>query len=219
MAGLIDTQVFTAYFTVPMVRRHRCLPPAEVGSERLADKPQRSNAMSHFLDRLAFFRKTVSEFSNGHGSVSNEDRSWEDGYRNRWEHDKVVRSTHGVNCTGSCSWNVYVKDGIVVWETQCTDYPHSGIDTPDYEPRGCPRGATFSWYIYSPVRVKYPYVRSTLLELWEEALAVHPDPVSAWGSIMADPAKTKKYREGRGKGGLVRVSWDQAATLIAASLI
>jgi nitrate reductase / nitrite oxidoreductase, alpha subunit len=27
-------------------------------------------------------------------------------YRDRWAHDKVVRSTHGVNCTGSCSWNV-----------------------------------------------------------------------------------------------------------------
>ncbi|HLS32027.1 MAG TPA: hypothetical protein VK039_00425, partial [Brevibacterium sp.] len=23
-------------------------------------------------------------------------------YRNRWAHDRVVRSTHGVNCTGSC---------------------------------------------------------------------------------------------------------------------
>ena len=31
-------------------------------------------------------------------------------YRDRWAHDKVVRSTHGVNCTGSCSWKVYVKD-------------------------------------------------------------------------------------------------------------
>ena len=27
-------------------------------------------------------------------------------YRDRWSHDKVVRSTHGVNCTGSCSWKV-----------------------------------------------------------------------------------------------------------------
>ena len=34
-------------------------------------------------------------------------------YRDRWAHDKVVRSTHGVNCTGSCSWKVYVKDGII----------------------------------------------------------------------------------------------------------
>ena len=38
-------------------------------------------------------------------------------YRERWRHDKVVRSTHGVNCTGSCSWKVYVKDGIITWET------------------------------------------------------------------------------------------------------
>ncbi|MEI2641705.1 MAG: molybdopterin-dependent oxidoreductase [Candidatus Nanopelagicales bacterium] len=44
-------------------------------------------------------------------------------YRDRWSHDKVVRSTHGVNCTGSCSWKVYVKDGIITWETQQTDYP------------------------------------------------------------------------------------------------
>ncbi|MGI5415143.1 hypothetical protein [Actinomadura luteofluorescens] len=34
-------------------------------------------------------------------------------YRQRWAHDKVVRSTHGMNCTGSCSLKVYVKDGII----------------------------------------------------------------------------------------------------------
>ena len=47
-------------------------------------------------------------------------------YRDRWSHDKEVRSTHGVNCTGSCSWKVYVKDGIITWETQQTDYPLGG---------------------------------------------------------------------------------------------
>ena len=45
-------------------------------------------------------------------------RSWEEFYRNRWQHDKVVRSTHGVNCTGSCTWQIYVKNGIVTWEMQ-----------------------------------------------------------------------------------------------------
>ena len=45
-------------------------------------------------------------------------RLWEEFYRNRWQHDKVVRSTHGVNCTGGCSWNIYVKNGIVTWEMQ-----------------------------------------------------------------------------------------------------
>ena len=75
-------------------------------------------------------------------------------YRDRWSHDKVVRSTHGVNCTGSCSWKVYVKDGIITWEAQQTDYPSAGADRPEYEPRGCPRGAAFSWYTYSPTRVR-----------------------------------------------------------------
>ncbi len=83
-------------------------------------------------------------------------------YRDRWSHDKVVRSTHGVNCTGSCSWKVYVKDGIITWEAQQTDYPSVGPDRPEYEPRGCPRGAAFSWYTYSPTRIRYPYVRGVL---------------------------------------------------------
>jgi hypothetical protein len=38
-------------------------------------------------------------------------------YRDRWSHDKVVRSTHGVNCTGSCSWKIYVRDGIITRRT------------------------------------------------------------------------------------------------------
>ena len=107
-------------------------------------------------------------------------REWESFYRDRWQHDRVVRSTHGVNCTGSCSWKIHVKDGIVAWETQQTDYPSNGPDVPEYEPRGCPRGASFSWYVYSPLRVRYPYVRGVLLDLYREALARTGDPVEAW---------------------------------------
>ena len=58
-------------------------------------------------------------------------RSGDSFYRERWSHDKVVRSTHGVNCTGSCSWKVYVKDGVITWESQETDYPSAGPDKPD----------------------------------------------------------------------------------------
>ena len=39
--------------------------------------------MSHFLDRLTFFRKNVGTFSDKHGVVTNEDRTWEEGYRRR----------------------------------------------------------------------------------------------------------------------------------------
>ena len=111
--------------------------------------------MSHFLDRLNFLNRTTETYSNGHGSVTDESRDWEDAYRNRWSHDKVVRSTHGVNCTGSCSWKVFVKQGLITWELQQTDYPRTRPDLPNHEPRGCPRGASYSWYVYSAQQVKY----------------------------------------------------------------
>ena len=124
-------------------------------------------------------------------------------YRKRWSHDKVVRSTHGVNCTGSCSWKIYVKEGIITWESQQTDYPSTGPDMPDYEPRGCPRGASFSWYEYSPTRIRHPYVRSVLLDAWRDKLAEFGDPVDAWASITNDPELSQAYKCARGHGGMV----------------
>ncbi|WP_414713731.1 nitrate reductase subunit alpha [Segeticoccus sp.] len=143
-------------------------------------------------------------------------RAAEEFWHERWRHDKVVRSTHGVNCTGSCSWKVYVKDGIITWETQQTDYPSVGPDSPEYEPCGCPRGASFSWYTYSPSRVRYPYVRGPLLEMWREARS-RLDPVAAWAEITNDPERTVRYKSARGKGGFVRASWPEVVELIAAA--
>ncbi|BBY54633.1 nitrate reductase subunit alpha [Mycolicibacillus koreensis] len=144
-------------------------------------------------------------------------RHAEEFYRERWRHGKVVRSTHGVNCTGSCSWKVYVKEGIITWETQQTDYPSVGPDMPEYEPRGCPRGASFSWYTYSPSRLRYPYVRQPLLEVWREARTRLGDPVAAWADIVADPVRTAAYKNTRGKGGFLRSSWAEVSELIAAA--
>jgi nitrate reductase alpha subunit len=141
-------------------------------------------------------------------------------YRDRWSYDKVVRSTHGVNCTGSCSWKVYVKDDIITWEAQQTDYPSVGPDRPEYEPRGCPRGAAFSWYTYSPTRVRYPYVRGVLLELFRAAKARNGgDPVAAWGEIVATPELRHRYVSARGKGGFVRAHWDEAIEIAAAAQV
>ncbi|MEU2703920.1 MULTISPECIES: nitrate reductase subunit alpha [Micromonospora] len=138
-------------------------------------------------------------------------------YRDRWSYDKVVRSTHGVNCTGSCSWKVYVKDGIITWEQQQTDYPSVGPDRPEYEPRGCPRGAAFSWYTYSPTRVRYPYARGVLVEMYREARGRLGDPVAAWADIQGDPERRRRYQKARGKGGLVRITWDEAQEMVAAA--
>ena len=89
---------------------------------------------------------------------------------------------------------------------------------PDFEPRGCPRGASFSWYIYSPLRVKYPYVRGILLNMWREALkniTIRLMPGKALSKILK---KQKPYKQARGKGGFVRADWDEVLKLISASL-
>lgn len=174
--------------------------------------------MSHFLDKLKFFNTREPEsFANEHGEKRYDSRAWEDSYRQRWQHDKIVRSTHGTNCTGSCSWKIYVKNGIVTWETQQTDYPRTRPDLPNHEPRGCQRGASYSWYIYSANRLKYPMVRGKLLKLWHEAKAEHKDPVKAWASIAEDRNKAKHYKSARGMGGYVRSNWDEVNEIIAAA--
>jgi nitrate reductase alpha subunit len=172
--------------------------------------------MSHTLDRLAFFTRKTELFSDGHGVTNDEDRAWEEAYRSRWRHDKVVRSTHGVNCTGSCSWKIYVKGGIVTWETQQTDYPRTRPELPNHEPRGCARGASYSWYLYSANRVKYPLIRGRLLKLWREARATR-SPVAAWAAIQSDPAARESYTRMRGSGGFVRATWEEATEIVAAA--
>jgi nitrate reductase alpha subunit len=172
--------------------------------------------MSHFLDRLSYFSQPRESFAGDHGVTTGEDRTWENAYRDRWAHDKIVRSTHGVNCTGSCSWKIYVKGGIVTWETQQTDYPRTRWDMPNHEPRGCARGASYSWYLYSANRVKYPLVRGRLLKLWRQA-RLSQDPVDAWASIAQSDAKRKEYQSVRGLGGFVRSSWDEVNEMVAAA--
>ncbi|ADH98804.1 nitrate reductase subunit alpha [Salisediminibacterium selenitireducens] len=177
-----------------------------------------ANHRPRVWDKFKYLKPT-EKIANAHTQITEESRSWEAIYKRRWQHDKVVRSTHGVNCTGSCSWDIYVKDGIVTWEGQALNYPTTGPDMPEYEPRGCPRGASFSWYIYSPLRVKYPYVRKVLLDLWREAKKAHAYPLDAWKSIVEDPEKAKSYKQARGKGGLVRADWQESKEMIAASML
>lgn len=151
--------------------------------------------------------------------VDPKSRGWEEFYRNRWQHDKVVRSTHGVNCTGSCTWMIHVKDGIVTWEMQGLDYPPLEGSLPPYEPRGCQRGISFSWYLYSPLRVKYPYIRGALVDLWRKARVAHEDPVEAWKSLVENPESRARWQRARGKGGFRRTSWDEVLEIMASANI
>ncbi|MDM8558927.1 nitrate reductase subunit alpha [Candidatus Parabeggiatoa sp. HSG14] len=144
-------------------------------------------------------------------------RQWEQFYRSRWQYDNIVRSTHGVNCTGGCSWRIYVKCGVITWEMQQVDYPKLEKTLPPYEPRGCQRGISASWYVYSPIRVRYPYVRGVLIDLWRQARQKHDDPVDAWQSLVNDPESRKKYQQARGKGGFRRSDWHEVLEIISAA--
>ena len=49
--------------------------------------------MSKLLDRFRYFKTKGDSFADGHGQVYHTNRDWEDSYRQRWQFDKIVRST------------------------------------------------------------------------------------------------------------------------------
>jgi DMSO reductase family type II enzyme molybdopterin subunit len=85
---------------------------------------------------------------------------WEDLHRKEWTWDKVTWGTHLVDCyPGNCLWRVYTKDGIVFREEQAAKYPVIDPSGPDFNPRGCQKGASYSLQMYNPDRLKYPMKR------------------------------------------------------------
>ena len=86
-------------------------------------------------------------------------RGWETLYRDQYTWDSIGRTTHGINCTGSCTWKGYVKDGVLFKEEQYADFPAINDQVPSYNPRGCQKGANCKEYVYGPQRLKYPLIR------------------------------------------------------------
>jgi len=88
-------------------------------------------------------------------------RGWGDLYRREWTWDRIAKGTHQVNCwyQRCCNWNVYVKDGIVWREEQAGTYPQTNAGVPDFNPRGCQKGAGFSERMYDVSRLRHPLKR------------------------------------------------------------
>jgi DMSO reductase family type II enzyme molybdopterin subunit len=87
-------------------------------------------------------------------------RGWEDVYRQEWTWDDVVHVSHlRTNCISTCSFDAYVKDGIVWREEQNANYPQEFPDIPDFNPRGCGPGCAYSAQMYDPTRIRYPMKR------------------------------------------------------------
>ena len=139
-------------------------------------------------------------------------------YRDRWSHDKVVRSTHGVNCTGSCSWKVYVKDGIITWETQQTDYPSVGPGPPRVRaPRLPPRRGVLLVHLLAhpgplPVRPRRPGGDVPRGQGSGSATRCWPGPTSS-PTASAAAATSRPAARAAWCGS----TWDEATEMIAAA--
>jgi len=99
---------------------------------------------------------------NGGGLPETPDFSLGEVRRTPWRWDKVVKSSHLTNCAyqQACNFNLYVKDGVVVREEQAANYPRRNDPlVPDFNPRGCQKGACYVHRVYDPTRIKYPMKR------------------------------------------------------------
>lgn len=88
-------------------------------------------------------------------------KHYQDVYRQKWTWDRVEVGTHScLNCaSGGCAWNLYVREGIVWREEQGAPYTQTNSTVPDYNPRGCQKGASASALYRSPARLRYPLKR------------------------------------------------------------
>jgi len=86
---------------------------------------------------------------------------WRDLYHEQWTWDRVVKGTHHGNCwyQRCCNFNVYVKEGIVWREEQAGTYPQTNASVPDFNPRGCQKGACWSERMYDASRLRHPLER------------------------------------------------------------
>jgi complex iron-sulfur molybdoenzyme family reductase subunit alpha len=89
----------------------------------------------------------------------------EDMYRQEFADTHGNKADHGyayhcVNCQGNCAWEVWVKDGKVTRENQSASYPSVHPEIPDFNPRGCNKGAQHSQTMYADDRLMYPMKRT-----------------------------------------------------------
>ena len=129
--------------------------------------------------------------------------AWQDLYRKRWVWDRVVHSSHGrANCISTCSWNVFVKGGLVWREEQNSVY-EAAEGVPDFNPRGCQKGGCYSHLMYEQTRLLHPIRRvgergagKWKRVSWDEALGAIADAMvdtaveNGTGTIVYDNGTT-----------------------------
>lgn len=135
--------------------------------------------------------------------------NFEDLYRQKWTWDRVRWGTHLVDCyPGSCSWRVYVKDGVVFREEQAALYPQIEKNVPDMNPRGCQKGGCFSEVMYGAERILYPLRRAGERGegkwervTWDEALTTVADAMI--DAVQSQGPESIIHEFGSGEGGVI----------------
>ncbi len=125
-------------------------------------------------------------------------------WRSQWRWDRVARTSHArANCISACSWNVFVRDGIAWREEQNAIYAPVEPGVPDFNPRGCQKGACYTHLMYEPSRVTHPLRRvgergsgRWKRVSWDEALTETADHIidaslqSGTGAVVYDHGTT-----------------------------
>lgn len=110
---------------------------------------------------LFHYQYSAAKAAEASGGSNAPLQSWKDLYHQRWEWDEIVRGSHGwLNCRSACNWDLYVKDGVVVREEQTANYEASEPGLPDFNPRGCQKGACYTEVMYGPTRLTVPMKRA-----------------------------------------------------------
>ncbi len=111
-------------------------------------------------ETLPLFHLRVRADTHQAGRAARKIGSWEDLYRERWTWDRIAKGSHGwANCRSACEWDLYVKNGVVVREEQTATYDQSEAGVPDFNPRGCQKGACYTEVMYGPSRLTVPLKR------------------------------------------------------------
>jgi nitrate reductase / nitrite oxidoreductase, alpha subunit len=139
------------------------------------------------------------------------DRSWEQRYRDQYQYDSSFKFLCLPNDTHNCRLTAFVRAGVAVRIEQTYDVGdttdlYGNKASPAWGPRGCPKGYTILQRVYGAHRMKFPSVRQGWLA-WAEA------------GFPRDGDYLEKYFRGRGEDERVRISWDQAFTLLARAIL
>ncbi|MCB1679352.1 MAG: molybdopterin-dependent oxidoreductase [Halioglobus sp.] len=132
------------------------------GTTRRSFLKQTGGLLALSMSHLSWKLGSNSAHAAGGGQMPLIDyEGFEQVYREKWQWDSVARGTHFVNCwfQRGCNWNVYVRDGIVWREEQAGMYEQIDPKIPDYNPRGCQKGACYSERMYDASRLRYPLKR------------------------------------------------------------